>query len=597
MSVPNKDGKNHMESISNIEVPLVYTEFKTSMTPDKSPKINHSSQLNSPGLNKNKSKNSNVINRHSFISYLESMNTTMIWLILLMPIVILLMFNISMKTSLLADQYNKIPIQHVNIDETSMYLSFQIQNISYTRYIQSYITIHPQFINTDCDQQILNSGSNNHQAICYLSKWNNVNIEIYLQQNQLSLDKNHNNNRYRILNFTYDLNEILRDYYNNVNISSISIPIPSIDLDISNALLYNSLRNQTNNSFDSSTILSNYQLIYFIQLYSTRSIESNPILSNILINKNNDNNIIELIISKQTKYSIKSVCIIKVIVSISIFIWLIFILQIILTHAYQLQKKLVSTQQLPQLLESEHLLSTHSNNHVNNNDNNNNYNSYKNDNEEIISIWHLILPEQYLSILFLLFILLWINPIEAIYILFSHYNNNNLIILTEKISIIFNFIRSFSLFGLYYCILVYIDGLCYSNNALNNDDIKTIRLHQIKKIFTNSNKYKSSKTPDELFLHHQLNNNNNNNKSTNNNNNSNEYKYWRRKSYSNDNDIDDIERKIILKSYNNHPIKEAKTLYVTYHHPLSRDYLDFIVNKLVLLLVTWLVVGIYYVYL
>ena len=188
--------------------------------------------------------------------------------------------------------------------------------------------------------------------------------------------------------------------------------------------------------------------------------------------------------------------------------------------------------------------------------------------------WHFVLPEQYTSVFLLFFLCIWQGGMPSLCGLLCDAG----VSVSDYWLFAAGLTVSLAQFGILFCCTVYIDGLKYHNSE--------IRLPRAKNNRRNSSVSSKRKNydPFEDASHTRCSGPDES-----------DPEYWRRGSLglrgytSNHSNLNSEFLTPLEKEY-----KKAMSVFLTYHHPSSREFLGFIYGKFIFLVVTWIVVVVYW---
>jgi hypothetical protein len=202
---------------------------------------------------------------------------------------------------------------------------------------------------------------------------------------------------------------------------------------------------------------------------------------------------------------------------------------------------------------------------------------------------HYIIPEQYTVVALLSLLVLWVDPLQSICLLSMLHG----IKVSTHMLFITALIKDLSHFGLYCCLLTYIDGLGHRTAARDSSD-DDVRLAQLTKQFTDISSYRSLRSVYDPFVDTSSSSSSSSSAAsavkstvTRRSDMQQQYDYWRR------DDAAYVQSSLLRLKRLDH-INLLQSLYVVSHHPFSIEFLEFVFYKLLLLVVTCLLVVLYW---
>jgi len=204
---------------------------------------------------------------------------------------------------------------------------------------------------------------------------------------------------------------------------------------------------------------------------------------------------------------------------------------------------------------------------------------------------HYIIPEQYTVVALLSLLVLWVGPLQSMCLLCMLHG----IKVSTHMLFITALIKDLSHFGLYCCLLTYIDGLGHRTAARDSSD-DDVRLAQLTKQFTDISSYRSLRSVYDPFVDTTTTTTTSSSSSaasavksteTRRSDLQQQYDFWRR------DDAACVQSSLLRLKRLDH-INLLQSLYVVSHHPFSIEFLEFVFYKLLLLVVTCLLVVLYW---
>ncbi|KAJ1434179.1 hypothetical protein B484DRAFT_69 [Ochromonadaceae sp. CCMP2298] len=191
-----------------------------------------------------------------------------------------------------------------------------------------------------------------------------------------------------------------------------------------------------------------------------------------------------------------------------------------------------------------------------------------------VSIYEVILPEQYTAIFMLFFLFLWQGLFPAVLVLLDLWG----VPLSQSALLACGMSTELAKFGLFFCLLVYLDGLKYNSHAASLSGRSALARARIPHRRASYDPFSKQAEKGVTFGERAQAPDS-------------DADYWRRSSLG------------LSGSQFSRPSRRDRTfdemkptlsMFVSYHHPCSLDFLEFILWKLVALLLTWLLVALYW---
>lgn len=179
------------------------------------------------------------------------------------------------------------------------------------------------------------------------------------------------------------------------------------------------------------------------------------------------------------------------------------------------------------------------------------------------TIWHFVLPEQYSAVFMLFFLFLWQGLLPALCVVCYDIGLH----VSEGILFSAGVVTSVAQYGLLFTLIVYIDGLKYHATPPYKPRAhsgSTVTTHAYDPFGTTATAHTAHTSYADTHS----------------------AEYWRRSTAR----VCTFDTSTPLQR----EYKSALALYITYHHPCSIEFVGFLYKKLLMLLLTWVVVVLYW---
>ena len=548
--------------------PLVYTEFRSPEANNRSinGKLGNYGAVDGDQTEANEQlgskteNNHNIWSKHTRITNLESATSGIIWTILLLPITILLLFYIV-----------AIPWKYTTHDITLQ--SSLNSSLSSTKFRLPIAPVQTNFIRA----MIVSDG-----LYCIDSECNTYNVDVAFTQSDTSTDEGHA--AYPLLRRSISLPDYVRSYIspkvnNTVETDhKIMIPLPAVFLDHPFF--------STNSQSQSIVLTANFT-------YKPQSLMQSAYRSNANYLSSGDSNIKQqsvAILSTDNVSLEATVATVELLTYSSAYILCLTVLQIglsVYTTVYLFQTVLAMYNSACKLQSrfasldgtatacAQSYLTLDSVEQTGSSSGGSGVATY------YVRWWHFLLPEQLTSVWMLFFLGLWQGLVPAVCGLL--YSGGWAV--CDAWLFASGLIVSCAQFGLVFCIVVYIDGLKYSNAKHRSKSSRSSLpgLHT-NEISSRRQSYDPFAVPDSTedektqLLEDTT------------------TEFWRRgslglKGYSSQ--LWGMNEETLLTPLQSE-YKQATAMYITDHHISSMEFLGFIHRKLIFLLVTWVICVLYW---
>jgi len=538
--------------------------------------------------------NNKLITRHSMISNLESVGNGILWSLVLLPILITMgMFMLSQinkdKTSVIElpiskhtftmspnervhHDHDHIHISRIAPTSTSYRFSFDLHQgrVEYLGYIRSYLTITPDAMATLRQS----SAGRTHTLL--------VEAELVILSPLSPLQRNNStSNSTALFPVTPQLllsSEVVpiaaaNSFYDEeetTTVTPVIIPLPIITFDRPN-IFFNLMDHS-----GQDTMKVRYTVQWIVDGETDATVSdalrssSTSIPSSISLPAP-----ISITVMTQNTSNLWIFALVQLTASIALLTLLAYYITSIVSYSRQL---LLSEQQ--QLQQRHHLL----------------HYSKEGSCDDGRSVggtfMHYIIPEQYTVVALLSLLVLWVGPLQSMCLLCMLHG----IKVSTHMLFITALIKDLSHFGLYCCLLTYIDGLGHRTAARDSSD-EDVRLAQLTKQFTDISSYRSLRSVYDPFVDTTTTTTTTSSSSsaasavksteTRRSDIQQQYDFWRR------DDAACVQSSLLRLKRLDH-INLLQSLYVVSHHPFSIEFLEFVFYKLLLLVVTCLLVVMYW---
>lgn len=540
--------------------------------------------------------NNKLITRHSMISNLESVGNGILWSLVLLPILITMgMFMLSQankdKTTVIELPFSKhtfttspnervyhdhdhVHISHIAPTRASYRFSFDLHQgrVEYLGYIRSYLTITPDAMAT----LRRSSAGRTHTLL--------VEAELVILNPPSPPQGNSNSTVPPLLLLSSGVVPIAaaNSFYGleeTTTVTPVIIPLPIITFDRPN-IFFNLL-----NHSGQDTMKVRYTVQWTADGEADATVSdasrssSTSLLSSIpssIPSSISSPAPISITVMTQNTSNLRVIALVQLTASVALLALLAYYITSIVSYSRQL---LLSEQQ-QQLQQRHHLL------HYSKED------SCDDGRSVGATFLHYIIPEQYTVVALLALLVLWVGPLQSICLLCMLHG----IKVSTHMLFITALIKDLSHFGLYCCLLTYIDGLGHRTAARDSSD-DDVRLAQLTKQFTDISSYRSLRSVYDPFVDTSASSSSSSSSSaasavksstmTCRSDIQQQYDFWRR------DDTACVQSSLLRLKRLDH-INLLQSLYVVSHHPFSIEFFEFVFYKLLLLFVTCLLVVLYW---